>query len=62
MRLPRKSTYHGTPFEFTWMPYGYVLAVGVVASLISPVWGVSRPTIPDCSVNHNVPFWSKIGV
>ena len=19
-RLPRKSTYHGTPFEFTWMP------------------------------------------
>ena len=24
--------------------------------------GMSRPTIPDCSVNHSVPFWSKIGV
>ncbi len=44
------------------MPYGYVLSLGVSTILSSPVLGTSRPTIPDWSVNHSVPFWSKIGV
>src|SRR5688500_5651764 len=66
MRLPRKSTYHGTPFESMRIPYGYVGAPGLFDGaaeiFISPVAGMRRPTWPDCSVNHSLPFWSKNGV
>ena len=54
--LPRKSTYQGTPFEFTWMPYGYVFMLGVGTTFISPVCGTRRPTMPDWMVKNSVPF------
>src|SRR2546427_1709117 len=45
------------------MPYGRDFAVGGVSSLISPVFGSSRPTrLAFCAVNHRIPFWSKISV
>src|SRR5437879_4809900 len=45
------------------MPYGRDFGVGGVSSLISPVFGSSRPTrLAFCSVNHKMPVWSKISV
>src|SRR6266851_4085121 len=45
------------------MPYGRDFGVGGVSSLISPVFGSSRPTrLPFCAVNHRIPPWSKISV
>src|SRR5439155_23726028 len=45
------------------MPYGRDFGVGGVSSLISPVFGSSRPTrLAFCSVNHKIPVWSKISV
>src|SRR5229473_1897868 len=45
------------------MPYGRDFGVGGVSSLISPVFGSSRPTrLAFCAVNHRIPLWSKISV
>src|SRR6266404_2012444 len=45
------------------MPYGRDFGVGGVSSLISPVFGSSRPTLlAFCTVNHKIPLWSKISV
>src|SRR5947207_90048 len=45
------------------MPYGRDFAVGGVSSLISPVFGSSRPTrLAFCAVNQRIPLWSKISV
>src|SRR5713101_3924215 len=45
------------------MPYGRDFGVGGVMSLISPVFGSSRPTrLAFCTVNHKIPLWSKISV
>jgi hypothetical protein len=61
--LTANCTNHGVFFESTTMPYGLVLAVGGETSVTSPVLGISRPTmLLPCSVNHSVPFLSKIGV
>src|SRR5207248_7850372 len=43
--------------------YGRDFAVGGVSSLISPVFGSSRPTrLAFCAVNQRIPLWSKISV
>ena len=55
-RLPRKSTYHGTPCELMRMPYGYVLSLGVFLITMSPVSVLMRPTCPDCSVKNRLPL------
>src|SRR6266571_6494789 len=45
------------------MPYGRDFGVGGASSLISPVFGSSRPTrLAFCAVNHRIPLWSKISV
>ena len=49
--------------ELTTMPYGLDRGVGDFTSLISPVFGSSRPTmLAPCTVNHSMPRRSKIGV
>src|SRR5262245_21748186 len=62
---------HGAPLQAnqidpsaaTLMPYGFESAIGSVISLISPVAGLSRPTMLEfCRVKNNVPLLSKISV
>src|SRR5690242_578358 len=56
------STKNGILLELVTMPQGRDFSVGAVTSLISPVSGLSLPTIfPPCTVNQRVPFLSKIG-
>src|SRR6266571_7180671 len=45
------------------MPYGRDFGVGGLSSLISPVFGSSRPIrLAFCIVNHRIPLLSKISV
>ena len=44
-------------YELKTIPYGSDRGVGIVISLIAPVFGSSVPTmLACCSVNHRVPF------
>src|SRR5262245_46404811 len=53
----------GTHFEVMTMPYGSDCGVGNVTSLMSPVWGFSRPAIfACCRLNQRFPFGSNRGV
>ena len=45
MRLPINWVKNGTPFELITSPYGSDFATGTGTSLMSPVLGISRPTI-----------------
>src|SRR5205823_3791928 len=61
--LTANCTNHGVPLESTTMPYGLVRSVGGETSVISLVFGIKRPImLLPCSVNHSVPFLSKMGV
>ena len=42
--LVPKSQTNGTAFELITMPYGFARSVGVLTTLISPVFGLRRPT------------------
>src|SRR5206468_9317072 len=59
----RNSLYHGLPFESNLMPYGAEFGVGDCFNVTLPVAGSTLPTkFPSCTVNHRMPFGSKIGV
>src|SRR5262249_39648666 len=61
--LVPNSTKTGTPLELINSPYGRELGVGEVTSLISPVFGSSRPSVlATCAVNHTIPLGSIASV
>src|SRR5882724_12808845 len=61
--LAPNATQNTVPFEFTAMPYGRDFGVGGVSSLISPVFGSSRPMrLAFCTVNQRIPVLSKRSV